>query len=153
MPKPGVITLPINIFPKLQEKYTKTELKHMLLLCGIDVNDSGLQVFQTVPQLLERNEVITTKEVAYLIYPIVRTAITKEFVHAKFICLLNTSSGGEKMDYMVTAVFIGDNKNENIKLADLYLGEPDNGTWADEEQVKRFAESMNVKYYTRDSVS
>ena len=122
MPKPGVIKLPATIYPKLQTKYTETELKHMLVLTAMDINNGGLQVFQTVPELMGNDEVISAKEVALLAFPIVNTAMRTEYVHAKLICLLNNASGENKepQDYLLTAVFIGDDKNKNLKLADLF---------------------------------
>ena len=147
MAKPGVIQLPAKLFPDLQDKYTADELKHMLIILGMDVNNSGLMLFQTVPDLIKTNEVISSKEVSYLLYPVVKTAMTKEFIHAKLICLLNNSSGGQKMDYCVTTVFIADDKNNNLKLADVFLGEHNTGVWANSDQVKQFATSLGIPVY------
>ena len=149
MSKPGVMQLPTKLFPDLQDKYTAEELKHMLIICGLDVNGSGLMIFQTVPDLLKSNGVITKQEVSKLLYPIVVNAMEKEFVHAKLICLLNNSSGEQKLDYCITTVFIGDAKNSNLKLADVFLGEHSSGSWANEEQVKQFSDSLGIPVYLR----
>ena len=39
MPKPGIVKLPANIYPKLQDKYTEHELKHILVLTAMDINN------------------------------------------------------------------------------------------------------------------
>ena len=149
MPKPGIVKLPANIYPKLQDKYTEHELKHILVLTAMDINNGGLQVFQTVPELMKNNEVISGKDVALLAFPIVNNAIKSEYVHAKLICLLNNASGEQKEqhDYLLTTVFIADDKNKNFKLADVFFGEPENGAWAKDADVELFAKSMNIPYY------
>lgn len=152
MGKPGTIQLPQALCPKLQDKYTDEELKHMLILVGLDINKQGLQVFQTVPSLLDTNEYITTKEISFLSFPIVKKAMKDEYVHAKLICLLNNASGqaeAEQGDYMVSVVYIADNQNKNFKVADVYFGEPDNGVWATSDKVELFAKSMNMEPYVR----
>ena len=149
MPKPGVMQLPVNIFPELKSTYSEDELKHMLIITGMEVNQSGLKIFQTIPELLKNNEVITKKPVSNLLFPIVKNALEKEFIHARLICLLNNTSGAEKIDYIITVVFIADNNNCNFRVADIYLGEPNNGKWADPEYIEQFAKLLDLKTYTR----
>ena len=149
MGKPGTIKLPTALCPKLQDKYTDSELKHMLILTGLDINKGGLQIFQTTPDLLPTNEYITTKDIAFLSFPIVKNAMKLEYVHAKLICLLNNASGAsqESSDYMVSVVYIADKDNKNFKVADIFFGEPDNGMWATQDKVELFAKSMNMEVY------
>lgn len=146
---PGTIRLGLPLFPKLQDKYTQDELDHMLLITGMDMQNSGLKLFQTTPELSKNNLVITTKTVAGVKYPITKTAMEKEFVHAKYISMLNTAAGKDPVDYVVTSVFIGDKNNKNLKLADVFLGDSELGNWLDDEQVQLFAKSMNIGYYVR----
>ena len=151
MAKPGTIQLPKALCPALQEKYTEDELKHMLIITGLDINKNGLQLFQTTPALLPTNEYITTKEIAFLAYPIVRIAMRDEYVHAKLICLLNNASGQEEeqTDYMVTVVYIADKDNKNLKVSDVFFGDPESGMWAPKDKVELFAKSMNMETYKR----
>ena len=149
MAKPGVVTLPIKVFPELKDTYTEQEKKNMLILTGMDMNGSGLQVFQTTPELLVNNEAIANQDISKTLFPITANAMEKEFIHAKFICLLNNSSSGDNIDYVFTAVFIADDNKRNFKLADVYLGEPGKGSWATEEQVKRVADGLMIQQYTK----
>ena len=144
MPKPGVIDLPVNIFPKLKDTYTEEQLKHMLIISGMQSDDSALQIFQTIPELLKNKQCISKAAVSSLLFPIVKEALEKEFIHAKLICLLNNSSGQEKISYMITTVFVADKDNRNFKLADVYLGDPESGKWAEKEQVARFATGLSI---------
>lgn len=144
MPKPGIIDLPVKIFPKLKDTYTEEQLKHMLVITGVQANGSALQIFQTVPELLKNNQCISKAAVSSLLFPIVKEALEKEFIHAKLICLLNNSSGQEKISYMITTVFVADKDNKNFKLADVYLGDPAQGKWADRDQVARFASGLSI---------
>jgi hypothetical protein len=151
MVKPGTIKLPTNLCPKLKDTYTEEELSHMLILIGLDINKQGLQIFQTTPELTKDNDYITSQEIAFLSFPIVKTAMKDEFIHTKLICLLNNASGQEKeqTDYMVTVVYIADKDNKNLKVADIFFGDPEAGMWATPEQVELFAKSMNVPVYVR----
>lgn len=148
MPKPGIIKLPCKLFPNLKDTYTDKELKHMLVISCSDINGTGLKMLHTLPNLIPNDEVLSTKPVVTLLYPIVKTAMEKEYIHGKLVCLLNTSEGTEKMDYMITTVFIGDDKDENLKLADVFMGEPETGSWALPDQIKQFADALNVAVYT-----
>lgn len=152
MSKPGTIKLPVKIYPQLLDKYTEEEKKHMLVLTAMDINKGGLQIFQTVPELMDAGEVITAKEIAMLAFPIVKNAINGEYVHAKLICLLNNTTGAEKeqQDYMLSLVFIADKDNKNFKLADIFFGEPEHGAWAKEEDVEVFAKSLTVPVYKQE---
>lgn len=151
MGKPGTVQLPQALCPKLQDKYTKEELEHMLILVGLDINKQGLQIFQTTPDLLANREYITSKEIAFLTFPIVKNAMKDEYVHAKLICLLTNASGQaeDAGDYMISVVYIADKNNKNFKVADVFFGEPETGTWAPDDKVELFANSMNVGTYHR----
>ena len=50
---------------------------------------------------------------------------------------------------MVTVVYIADKDNKNLKVADIFFGDPEAGMWATPEQVELFAKSMNVPAYVR----
>ena len=83
MPKPGIIDLPVKIFPKLKDTYTEEQLKHMLVITGVQADGSALQIFQTVPELLKNNQCISKAAVSSLLFPIVKEALEKENIESR----------------------------------------------------------------------
>lgn len=153
MLKVGVIQLPKNIkfFPPLKDNYTDEEKQHMLVIVGFNTGE-GLSLLQSVPGMLEENKVISYAEkhraAINLVYPMIDTAMNKEYVHARVITMLNDASADqEKPNYKVTFVFICDKDNKNFKLADIFTGDTDQGSWASAEMVKGIAAALNMPVY------
>lgn len=152
MLKQGTIKLNDNFFPKLNDTWTKEEKDRMLIITCID-DGNGLSLFQSVPGLAEKSICISYKEqyraMINLLYPHITNAIEKEFVHTKLICLLNNASGEEKKTepYKITFIFICDEEGMNFKLASIFTGDTDQGTWATNEQVEGFASCLQMPVY------
>lgn len=151
MLKQGIIQLPTGFFPKLQEHWNDDEKAHMLLITGFDVGD-GLSLVQSVPELYKEDKCIAYAKrfqaAVDLAYPIVDTSMNKEYVQAKVIAMLNAASADdEKPSYKVTFAFICDAKYLNFKLAGIFTGDTDQGSWAAPDVVKGIAAALNMPVY------
>jgi hypothetical protein len=152
----GITKLTTNVFPELQG-YTNAEKDRALLLYGVDYG-TGLTLLQTIPKLAVNGEVLLYNTATRLRFPMLETAIEKEYIHAKVICALNNALGADtkagisaenSLTYAVVFVFIHDGHNKNFKLADMFLGEIACGHWANVEQVRQMAVALQVPYYTK----
>ncbi len=149
--KQGVVQLKKGIFPQLADTWTKEEKEHMLILTGFDFGE-GLSLLQTVPELLAEDKCLAYsdkyKAAIDLYYPIIESSMTKEFIQAKVISLLNAASADqEKPSYMMTFLFICDDNYSNFQLAGIYSGAAGQGQWVGPEVVKGIAASLSMPGY------
>lgn len=154
MLKQGTVQLVEGFFPKLQDTWSTEEKNRMLIISCVD-DGNGLSLFQSVPELSEKDICISYKDqykaAVGLLYPHIRVAIEEEYVHAKLIYLLNTASGSEEkaVSYKITFIFICDDECKNFKLAGIFTGDTKDGMWAPEDKVAEFASSINMQAYKR----
>lgn len=148
----GIVQLPNGFFPALPSEFTEEEKKNMLILTGFDTG-SGLSLIQTVPELMAENKCLaysaTYKPMIDLYYPIIKSAMNDEFIHARVIAMLNNATGESKElePYKVTFLFICDDSHKNFKLAGIFTGETNQGQWIPKESLAGFSMCLSIKLH------
>ena len=154
MLKQGLVKLPDNFFPNIPNDFSEEEQKQMLIISGFDLGQ-GLSLVQTVPELAKESTCISysdrNRSLVNLYYPIIKTAIAEEFIHAKIISFLNNAAGEEESpNYKMTFLFIADDNNKNLKLCGIFTGETGEGKWVTDEVKEGIAKYLSVEVYKRN---
>ena len=154
MLKQGIIQLPNQVFPTIPSQFTEDEKKRMLIIMGFDFG-KGLSILQTIPELAEKAQCIAYsdkyKALINLYFPIIKSAMNDEYVHARVISALNNATADEKEpNYQMTFLFICDEKNHNFKLAGIFTGDTDHGVWVADEVVNGMAAVLSMPVYTHE---
>ena len=154
------IQLKINIFPELTG-YTDDELKHALIFQSFDTG-TGLNLFQTTPELAKKATILKYNEVAKMYYKMLQPAMEKFQIPARIVCLLNNTLGSddvtklksENINYAMTFVFIFNDDYSSYKLANIYFGDAvaRTGKWANPDQVQLMAKALGVQYYSKGEI-